>query len=100
MITLKHIQKAVKSRLSIDEIKAVIQQYLIDNKLESDYTVNSWAKANANLLRRWAYPTVEQICEAYLKIYSNTEPMLTEGHDEMTAHLERYIAVNNKFPNI
>ena len=100
MLTLKDIKDAVKAELPIAEIKAVIQQYLIDNMLENDFTVISWAKENANLLRRWAYPTVEQICEAYLKIYSDTEPMLSEGHTDMADCLNKYIAVNTKFPSI
>ena len=96
--TLKHIANCCRQNDSLTDIKTVIDQYLIDNKLTNDYaTADDWIAANKWDLVRWSMPSIEKIILNILKERSSNTTYESEGISGLQTQADNLTSILDKF---
>jgi len=77
-------------------LDTTIQQYL--DERGSSLTVEEWKIENAEMLRKWAYPSAIEICRSLLKVHSNDPAIQAEGQAEIDILNGECEQIDNDFP--
>jgi hypothetical protein len=90
------IAKAIQEGESDSEVKTLILKYKEDFKV--NVAPDDWMIQNYALLRRWAYPDIEDFLDATVKINSGDPALAAEGQAQLDDYVAKCLAVKAKYP--
>jgi hypothetical protein len=90
--TIIDVIAALREEATDSEIDALIQA------VDSHKAVADWRKENYAELRHNTYPNIIEFVDAQVKINSGNTVLISQGRQEMTAYVNKCLAVKARFP--
>ena len=95
---MKDIAKAIKAGEKDSKINEMILQYKEDWGI--NVTLQDWKSDNADLLRSWAYPPLEDFLDAMVKINSGDAMLEAEGRGALETYVSHCLSVKAKYKKV
>lgn len=97
-ILMTDIAKAIKAGEKDQKVDEMILQYKEDWGIM--VTLQDWKSDNADLLRSWAYPPIEDFLDAMVKINSGDAMLEAEGRGALATYVAHCLAVKAKYKKV
>lgn len=94
MTLITDIHKTLIGGSSKESLNHTVEKYLQDNNMSQ--SVTEWKQQNYSLLRRWAYPPIEDYLDADIKIRSGDTELVQEGQAQMALYVQKCLDVKSR----